>query len=556
MSSRAPGLAGGRRPWSLRGPGGIFAKGLRDSRRAIALAGIGMGSMVLVTGWSVAAYYPTIAGREQQLAAAQESPAFNAMFGPPIDVLHLGGLLSWNDGWFMALMFGLWSIVALSGTLAGEARAGSLEMLAAAPVSRPRIAGQKLAVHLVGVGAAVIVIAAMAWLSGVFWAVLPGDEIAFSDALAEMAGLALLGLAGGAIAFALAPLLGRRTSAGIAAAMLFGAFFVTAYADLVPALGSIRRLSWFSWAAYQHPLAHSWDIAGLLGVAGLVAVLLVVGVLAFERRDLGSSMRLPGVGLPGRRFLLRGPARLAHLGSRGWALGWGLGVGLAMALFGLAGSSLAAVNSADPASESFLHAVFGDVDLSSGQVMLQLAFAGMGYLAICLVAATLVDAVAADERERRLELVLSTPLSRRRWLWATGAGLYGSLALLTLTAALLTALGAAGGGQDALQSFAGIWVGGLYAAALVGLGLAALGLGAGELAGAVPAALAIGFYAFDVLGSVLRIPPEIAGLSLSHHLGRPMIGVYDWPGMVLLAALAIGGPALGGWGLRRRDLSN
>jgi ABC-type Na+ efflux pump permease subunit len=230
-------------------------------------------------------------------------------------------------------------------------------------------------------------------------------------------------------------------------------------------------------------------------------------------------------------------------------------VGLLMASFGLGGSSLAAVNTADPASQSFLHSVFGDVDLSSGQVMLQLGFAGLGYLVMCLVAATLVNGVAADERQRRLEVVLSTPLSRARWLLATGAGTYASLALFSLTVALLTALGAARGGEDGLQAFAGVWVGGLYAAALAGLGLAVLGSGRVELAGAVPAALAIGCYAFDVLGSIVRVPPQVAALSLSHHLGQPMIGVYDWPGIALFAALAVGGLAAGAWGLGHRDVS-
>ena len=42
----------------------------------------------------------------------------------------------------------LWSILALSGTLAGEASRGSLDFVAAAPFGKRRIALEKLAAHL------------------------------------------------------------------------------------------------------------------------------------------------------------------------------------------------------------------------------------------------------------------------------------------------------------------------------------------------------------------------------------------------------------------------
>ena len=175
---------------------------------------------------------------------------------------------------------------------------------------------------------------------------------------------------------------------------------------------------------------------------------------------------------------------------------------------------------------------------------------------MALVASTLVNGLASDEHERRLDLLLSTPVSRARWLVASGLGLFASLALLTLVVALLAALGAAGSGQDAVGPFVGVWVGGLYAAALVGVGVAALGLGAVELAAAVPAGLAIGFYVWDVLGSALRLPSELVGLSVTRHLGQPMAGMYDWPGILLLVTLAAGGLLVGGRGLQRRDLSS
>jgi ABC-2 type transport system permease protein len=529
---------------------------LRDSRRAIALAGIGLGLTVVAIGQSTATNYPSLASRQQQLVSVQAAPGYGSLFGVPIGIETLGGLVSWRDGMMIGLFLGLWSILALSGTLAGEVRAGSFEVLAGVPLSRRRIACEKLAAHLVGLALAVTVMAAFAWLTGLVYAVLPGDSIAFSDALADFAGLALLGLVGGAMAFALAPFLGRGLAAGIAAAVFFGAYFVYAYRDLLSFFGAVQGFSWFSWTAYQQPLAGSWDPVSLVPVAGLSAVFLVIGVAAFERRGVGQLIPLPRLPMPGRRFLLRGPARQVFLGGRSAALAWGIGLGLVTGAIAIGAPSLAASATSDPASERFVRQVFGDTDWTSTRGLLQLAFAWFGYLIMALVAATLVHAVAADERERRLEMVLSTPLSRSRWLVAGGLGVFALLALMTLVVALLTAAGAAAGGQDALGPFAGVWVGGLYAAALAGLGLAVLGLGATELAPAVPAGLGIGFYFWDAVGSIFRLPPVVTGLSLTHHLGRPMAGAYDWPGMALLAVLAVAGLAVGAWGLSRRDLSS
>ena len=58
------------------------------------------------------------------------------------------------------------------------------------------------------------------------------------------------------------------------------------------------------------------------------------------------------------------------------------------------------------------------------------------------------------------------------------------------------------------------------------------------------------------MGNALRLPAELGGLSVTHHLGQPMVGVYDWPGVLLLVVLAAGGLILGAWGLQRRDLSS
>ena len=67
--------------------------------------------------------------------------------------------MTWKYGAIFALGTALWSILALSGTLAGEARRGSLDFVAAAPFGKRRIALEKLAAHLTMLGLAMAILA-------------------------------------------------------------------------------------------------------------------------------------------------------------------------------------------------------------------------------------------------------------------------------------------------------------------------------------------------------------------------------------------------------------
>ena len=73
--------------------------------------------------------------------------------------------MSWKYGAVFALGTALWSILALSGTLAGEASRGSLDFVAAAPFGKRRIALEKLAAHLTMLGLAMAILAVMTTVS-------------------------------------------------------------------------------------------------------------------------------------------------------------------------------------------------------------------------------------------------------------------------------------------------------------------------------------------------------------------------------------------------------
>ena len=168
-------------------------------------------------------------------------PILQGMAGKVVNVDTLGGYLQYKYGVFFPLVLSLWSILALSGTLAGEARRGSLEFVAATGRSRRRIAIEKLSGHVLALGLVVLVVFVAIAIAGSAFAVLPGDEISVLSAFAYAVWLGLLALAAGSIAFALGPFVGRGAAAGIAGAITFAGFILNGYQAAVPELAPVRQ---------------------------------------------------------------------------------------------------------------------------------------------------------------------------------------------------------------------------------------------------------------------------------------------------------------------------
>ncbi len=132
-------------------------------------------------------------------------------------------------------MLGLWSVLALSGTLAGEAAKGSLDLLASTPQSRRSIALQKVAGHMTALTAAMVLFAVITWVAGVAFAALPGDEIPLAAAFGQALLYGLLMLAAGSLSFAVAPFVGRTRALAFGLIALFGGYLINSYASLSPA---------------------------------------------------------------------------------------------------------------------------------------------------------------------------------------------------------------------------------------------------------------------------------------------------------------------------------
>jgi len=170
-------------------------------------------------------------------------------------------------------------------------------------------------------------------------------------------------------------------------------------------------------------------------------------------------------------------------------------------------------------------------------------------------AATLVAGWASDETSGRLEMLLATPLARRSWAVSGGIGADLAVAAMTVVLAVAVGIGALMAGSDAVTPMAGSITLGLYAAALVGVGVAVGGFFRTSIAAEVVTLVVTATYLIDLMAPALRLPDWVHQLALTAHFGQPMVGQWDVGGIVACLVLAAGGLAVGGWGMRRRDVA-
>jgi len=536
----------------LYGFGSIYGKTIRDSRLAFIIAAGVLGGMMLAAASAVSSFFPTPSSRlEVDTLIATIPSSMSGLFGNPIEVGTLGGMMNWKYGPFFALGTGMWSILALSGTLAGEATRGSLDIVASAPLGKRRVALEKLTAHLTMLWLTMAIMAMLAWGGAAVWGDASlGDAIAPLSAIGFALWVGFIALFFGGLAFALAPLLGKSGSAGVAGAAMVVAWISNGYEALAP----IAFFSPWKWTADHAALVGQYDWPALALVGLCAVVLLGVGIEIFARRDLGVTAGLSVPGLPAATLGVRGPSDRSFGDQLPRALAWGIGLGLFGAMLASLVGALAGQISEAPDYKKLFEMLFPDYDVTTAGGFLQL-YINMLFIIAGYAGATLVAKWASDETEGRLEMLLGTPLARSRWVLGGGIGAFVAVAVMTVGFAAGIGLGAASAGIDTGGAITGVTMLGLYAAAVVGVGMAIGGLWRTSLAAEIAAVLVTATFLVDLLAPALKLPDWVHQLALTTHMGRPMIGEWNAVGMVACIALAIGGVIVGAWGIRRRDIN-
>jgi ABC-2 type transport system permease protein len=296
------------------------------------------------------------------------------------------------------------------------------------------------------------------------------------------------------------------------------------------------------------------DWASLVLLAAFIAALCAVGVVAFERRDVGRTIRVPAPHLPGFLIGLRGVFGRTFGDRIPTAVAWGLGIGLYILLISSSAKELADAIRQAPALDQIMRFLYPDIDYTTVGGVLQLVFIEFGLIVFGIAAATLVAGWASEETSGRLEVVMSAPMSRASWLVRSGLGMYLSIVLATAIVSLAAAIGASAQGSDAGAPARGAFVLALYGLAWAGVGVAIGGVFRASLAAPTVLVLTIGTFLITLFAAALKLPEWVSDLALPVHYGKPMVGDWDPVGIVASLVLAIGGLVVGAWGLSRRDV--
>jgi len=533
------------------GFGSIYGKTIRDSRLAFLIAAGLLGGLSLVMGAAISTVFPTPESRTEVDKLIGAIPAQMVdFFGKPVGLGTLGGYLTWKYGLTFVLAVALWSILGLSSTLAGEARRGSLDIVATAPFGKRRIALEKLAAHLTTLSLALAFMAVLLTMSSnAFGDAALGDQIAPLSAIGFALWLGFMALFFGGLAFALSPLFGRAGAAGIA-----GIAFAVLWSVNGLHVEPLAILSPFRWTENHIPLVGLYDWPAL-ALVGLVDVaFLAIGVELFSRRDMGITLGVGLPQLPASVLGVRGPTARAIGEQLPRALSWGIGLGVMGALLASLVASISDQIGSDANLLKVIKQVFPSFDLTSAGGFLQL-FVELFFIAAGMAAATFVSKWASDETGGRLEEVLATPLARSRWVISGAIACLVATFTMTLLFAIGIGLGAGGGTVDAGSAMLGSISIGLYGLALVGLGIAIGGVWRTSLAAELVAVFVIATYLVDLLAPPLNLPDWVHRLALTAHFGQPMAGSWDVVGVAACIAIAVAGTLVGVWGIRRRDIA-
>lgn len=542
----------------------ILLKTLRDQRWAALAWGGGLALLVLVTATGWAHAYPDETSRQRAAAQIESGfTAFRVFYGEPRALDSLGGFVEWRALGIFPVLLGLFIVIAATGVTRGAEERGETDVVLTATHGRGRLFTQQSS----GLALALIGVCLLIWL-----ALLAAGGAAGESALSPgRAALAVLnvGLAAalfGAVALLAAQLARTRRAAAVGAGIVMFAAFV--WNNLGLAVGRIDRLRPISpmyLTSRSSPLADG----RVDGVAMALVALLALGCTAlagwlFLRRDLGAAVRLP---LPGalRRllrpaagiggaWLLGSPLARGLRTSLGPAVLWGAALGVYAAL--IAGLAPSVTNLLDEQAtpREILERLQGS-GLSTQVSFLSAAFATLITALVAVFAITLAIGWSGEERAGRLEVELTSPISRRRYfVQRTAAALLAAVVAVAITGvAFMTAVWLAGVELEWGRALAAVVVLAPLGGVVVAFGFALSGWRPVVVAAVLPAAVAVSFF-MDLLAPLFSLPDAVRTLSAFNLYGQPLVEGVRWGSLVAMLVLIAAFTVVGAVAFSRRDI--
>jgi beta-exotoxin I transport system permease protein len=261
---------------------GVLARSFRELERSA------VGWAIAVVGVSLlyAAFYPSIRDSAAQLSDYMDKlpEAVKSVIGADYTT-PAGYLRSELFSSLGIILFLIFAIGAGSRAIAGEEERRTLDLVLSTPVRRRTLITDKaLAIVVTTFALATVLFVTTLAAGPLFDLSVPAPRLVGACVM-----LALLAIAFGAIALAIATSSGRRSLGNaVAGAIAVVSLVVNALAAQVSGLNPIRPLSPFRWYLDPDPLTTPLRPVNVLVLVGITAVAFVVALVAFDRRDLAA----------------------------------------------------------------------------------------------------------------------------------------------------------------------------------------------------------------------------------------------------------------------------
>jgi beta-exotoxin I transport system permease protein len=258
----------------------VVRRTLRELRWQVVSYGLGLG----IWAFLVVIIFPDVS---EQFADFELPEFYEALFGEQIrDFTEPRTFISIEYFSWVPVVVAVYAVVASTSLLAGEESRGTADFLLTQPVSRRRLYIEKLVGWLLG-AIAILLLTNLGFLLG-----LPLVDMGADLNILHLVGASLMALPVLALFATTGLLLGaitpsRGTASAILTVFVVVSYFAASFAQLTPATGWLRFTSPFYYAGLTDMLVVGidwWHQALLVAVAALLALL---GLLAFERRDIG-----------------------------------------------------------------------------------------------------------------------------------------------------------------------------------------------------------------------------------------------------------------------------
>ena len=486
--------------------------------------------------------YPTTASR-QRLLELSTSTAVRVMQGIPGRIDTAGGFAVWDGGWMVMLVVASWAVLTAVRLTRGEEDVGRAELV----LSRPLTARASLAANLLVMAVAAVGVGAF----GALPLLVLGEPVA--GAIAWAVGLCLYMSVAAAVGTLAAQLLAprrRATAAGLAFVAL--GYLLRAVANSAPSRGWLSTLSPFGWLDRVRVFGGD-DWAWLLAPAIFTVLVGGAAVALRKHRDAGAPLLRSRDKTVSRLHLLGGAARFGWRLSSGVLLAWAITLGVCAVVFGLMTQAIVDFINQDDTYRKMIESMGMDVsDPAVGFVSYMAVFTALPFAAFT---GWRIGAAWQEESAGRLHNLLVRGVVRWRWLAVAMVDAFVATTVLVVVATLgvwagVRWSGAPVGTADIIEPFAGT-----LAVVALFIGIAVLVYGVlPQLTIAAPVTLAVVAYVLEMIGSSLKWPGAVLGVSPFHHLARLPSQPMTSTAIIVMVATGVLAGVVGVVTFARRDL--